>query len=254
MDMEMQFPGDRRDARVRSRRNVGELERLGIRGGRDGSDAVRPEPAAPGGMALAIMGATAGQARRDRPLRAIDEALDLNTASTAGDTRRALGGRAGSQVHEAITVNRPASELYRFWRTLENLPRFMQHVTSVERVSETVSRWRARGPRNAVVEWQAEIINDVPNELIAWRSLDGSDIVSAGSVHFADAGADRGTTIRVKLQYSPPGGRSERRWRGCSGRTPPSQIREDLRRFKQLLEAGEIATDGTCALTAASPS
>ena len=204
-------------------------------------------------MALAIMGALLVR-RGAIGHCVIDEALDLNTASTSGDTRRALGGRAGSQVHEAITVNRPASELYHFWRTLQNLPRFMQHVTSVERVSETVSRWRAQGPRNSVVEWQAEIINDVPNELIAWRSLDGSDIVSAGSVHFVDAGASLGTTIRVKLQYSPPGGKIGTAVARVLGQDAAVQIREDLRRFKQLFEAGEVATDGMGARTAAPPS
>ena len=203
-------------------------------------------------MALAIMGALL-VARRDRATAVSTKRSTSTPPRPSGDTRRALGGRAGSQVHEAITVNRPASELYRFWRTLDNLPRFMQHVSSVERVSDTVSRWSARGPRNVVVEWPAEIINDVPNELIAWRSLDGSAIVSAGSVHFDDAGADRGTTIRVKLQYSPPGGKIGTAVARLLGQDAAVQIREDLRRFKQLLEAGEIATDERAA-TAASPS
>ena len=118
----------------------------------------------------------------------IYELLGLNTAGTGDDTRRALGGTAGVIVEESVTINRPISELYRFWRNLENLPRFMSHLESVERITDTLSRWRAKGPAGSDVEWNAEIINEVPDQVIGWRSIEGSDVVSAGSVNFDEAG------------------------------------------------------------------
>jgi len=141
-----------------------------------------------------------------------------------------------------IVINRPVEELYRFWRNLENLPQFMPHLESVDRVTDTLSRWRARGPGGKIVEWNAEIINEVPNQVIGWRSIEGSDVVSAGSVHFDDAGPGRGTHVRVRMQYSPPGGKIGAAVARLLGRDAATEIREDLRRFKQLLETGEVPT------------
>ncbi len=169
------------------------------------------------------------------------EMLGLNTAD-GDDTRRALGGRAGTHVEESVTINRPVEELYRFWRNLENLPQFMHHLESVERVTDTLSRWRAAGPGGSTIEWNAEIINEVPNKVIGWRSIEGSDVVSAGSVNFEDAGPGRGTRVRVHLQYSPPGGKVGAALARLLGRDAGTEIREDLRRFKQLIEAGEVPT------------
>ena len=239
--MEMQFPGDSRDARVRSRRNMSELERWGSLAAGTALTLYGLSRRRPGGLVLAIFGGLLIR-RGARGHCDIYEALDLNTASTSSDTRRALSGKAGSHVEEATIVNRPAAELYRFWRSLENLPRFMQHLESVEVISETLSRWRAMGPGGAIVEWTAEIINEVPNRLIAWRSLEGSDVISAGSVHFDDAGNGRGTRIRVRLQYSPPGGKIGAAVVRLLGRDAATEIREDLRQFKQVLDAGEAAT------------
>jgi len=241
MDMEMQFPGDSRDAGVRSRRNMSELERWGSLAAGTALTLYGLSRRRPGGLVLAIFGGLLIR-RGARGHCDIYEALDLNTASTSSDTRRALSGKAGSHVEEAIIVHRPAAELYRFWRSLENLPRFMQHLESVEVISETLSRWRARGPGGAIVEWNAEIINEVPNRLIAWRSLEGSDVISAGSVHFDDAGDHGGTRIRVRLQYSPPGGKIGAAVVRLLGRDAATEIREDLRQFKQVLDAGEAAT------------
>lgn len=240
--MEMLFPGDSRDARVRSRRNMSELERWGSVAAGTALTLYGLSRRRPGGVVLAIFGGLLIR-RGAKGHCDIYEALDLNTASTSSDTRRALSGKAGSHVEEAVTVNRPAAELYQFWRSLENLPSFMQHLESVEVISETLSRWRAKGPGGAIVEWNAEIINEVPNRLIAWRSLDGSDVASAGSVHFDNAGDDRGTRIRVRLQYSPPGGKIGTAVVKLLGRDAATEIREDLRRFKQLLDAGEVAND-----------
>jgi uncharacterized membrane protein len=242
MDMEMQFPDDGRDVRVHSRRNISEIERWASLAAGTALTLYGLSRRRPGGFMLAVFG---GLLMRRGALGHCDvyEALDLNTASTYGDTRRALSGKGGSHVEESVTVNRSAPELYRFWRGLESLPRFMQHLESVERISETLSRWRAKGPGGAAIEWNAEIINDVPNQLIAWRSIEGSDVVSAGSVHFEEAGGgNRGTRIRVRLQYSPPGGKAGTAVAKLLGRDAATEIREDLRRFKQLLEAGEAAT------------
>lgn len=165
--------------------------------------------------------------------------LGVSTAGT--DTRAALGGRRGVQVEETVVINRPVEELYRFWRNLENLPRFMTHLESVERLTDTLSRWRAKGPAGSHVEWNAEIINEVPNQVIGWRSIEGSDVVSAGSVNFDQTG--RGTRVRVRLQYSPPGGKIGDALARLLGRDAASEIRHDLRRFKQLVESGEIRTN-----------
>jgi uncharacterized membrane protein len=162
----------------------------------------------------------------------------IGTAAGAGDSRQALSGPRGVLVEESVTINRPVEELYRFWRNLENLPRFMRHLQSVERVTDTLSRWRASGPAGADVEWNAEIINEVPNRVIAWRSLEGSDVVSAGSVNFEGGGAGRGTRVRVRLQYSPPGGKVGATIARLMGRDAASEIRDDLQQLKQLLEGG----------------
>jgi uncharacterized membrane protein len=118
----------------------------------------------------------------------------------------------------------------------------MPHLEKVERLEDGRTRWYARGPGGYRVSWEAEIINEVPNRLIAWRSVGKSDVSTAGSVHFDDAGESRGTRVRVHLQYSPPGGKAGAAVAKLFGRDAATQIREDLRKFKQLLEAGEIAT------------
>jgi uncharacterized membrane protein len=167
------------------------------------------------------------------------ELFDINTARS-GNTRTALGGSAGINVQESVTIARTPQELYRFWRNLENLPRFMGHLTSVERVTDTISRWRAQGPAGTIVEWNAEVINDVPNKILAWISLKGSDVVSAGSVNFEPAAGGRSTHVRVHLQYSPPAGKLGAAVARLMGADPATEIREDLNRFKQMIEAGQM--------------
>jgi uncharacterized membrane protein len=161
------------------------------------------------------------------------------------DTREALGGPRGVHVKESITIGKPVAEMFAFWRQLDNLPRFMRHLKSVRVVDERRSHWVAKAPAGMTVSWDAEIHNEVPNQIIAWRSLPGADVVSAGAVNFADAGPDRGTRVTVHLQYDPPGGKLGAWFATLFGEEPSQQIREDLRRLKQLLEAGEaLTTDG----------
>lgn len=156
------------------------------------------------------------------------------------DTRVALSGDRGIHVRESIRLEVPVEAVYRFWRQLSNLPRFMTHLKNVRELDETHSIWIACGPGDVEVEWDAEIVNDVPNEVIGWRSLPGSDIATAGSVRFSTVRQGRSTELSVHLQYAAPGGHAGRLLALVLGRDPESMIREDLRRVKQLLEAGEI--------------
>lgn len=160
------------------------------------------------------------------------------TADRDSDTRQRLGGPAGIHVEEAVIVNKPVTEVFRFWRNFENLPTFMKHLESVAQREAGISHWVARGPAGTTVEWDARIINELDNKLIGWQSLEGSTISTAGSVNFRET--PRGTEVRVHLQYSPPAGRLGGAVAWLFGEEPSSQIREDLRRFKELLETGEI--------------
>jgi len=169
-------------------------------------------------------------------------AAGINTANDREGTREALGGAGGTAVEEVVTINASADGLFEFWRKLDQLPRFMDHLVSVNQVDERRSHWVAKAPGRRTVEWDAEIINEIPGELIGWRTLDGADVVSAGSVRFKVAAANRGTEVRVRLQYDPPAGKVGATVAWLLGHEPSQTIREDLRRFKQLMETGEIAT------------
>ena len=239
--MDVEFPGDVQERRVRDGRNLGDAERWSSMAAGLGLVAYGLSRRRTSGWMVAGFGALLFQRGVSGHCRTY-ELLGINTAGTGEDTRRALGGSAGVIVDESVTINQPIELLYRFWRNLENLPRFMRHLESVERITDTLSRWRAGGPGGTTVEWNAEIINEVPNQVIGWRSIEDSDVVSAGSVHFADAGPGRGTRVRVRLQYSPPGGKVGAAVAKLLGRDPSSEIREDLRQFKQIVEGGEVPT------------
>jgi uncharacterized membrane protein len=156
------------------------------------------------------------------------------------EVRGALGADRGIHVREAVRIERPVEEVYRFWRRLENLPRFMRNLERVTELSATKSHWVAKGPAGVRVEWDAEIINDVENKVIGWRSLPDADVVTAGSVNFDAVRDGKSTQISVHLQYAPPAGRVGSMVATLMGREPSQTIREDLRRLKQVLEAGEI--------------
>jgi len=160
---------------------------------------------------------------------------------TSDDTRVALAGEKGTPVDVAVTIARPHDELYRFWRQLDNLPKFMPHLVSVTDLGNNRSHWVAMAIRSRTVEWDAEIINDNPNELIGWRTLAGADVVSAGSVRFKPNGKGE-TEVHVHLQYDPPAGKMGAVVAWMFGDEPSQTIREDLRRFKALMETGEVPT------------
>jgi uncharacterized membrane protein len=146
------------------------------------------------------------------------------------------------RVDHAVTINKPVEELYRFWRDFENLPKIMSHLESVTVQDDKRSHWVASAPLGKKVEWDAEIINEEPNRLIAWRSVGDADVESAGSVRFEKAPADRGTEVHVKLEYMPPGGIAGAMVAKVFQEEPNQQVRDDLRRLKQMFEAGEVAT------------
>ena len=161
-------------------------------------------------------------------------AAGINTAHD--DTREALSGARGVHAEAEVTIARPPSELYAFWRRLENLPEVMTHLVSVRKMDDRRSRWVAKAPMGSTVEWDAEIINEVPNQVIGWRSLEGSTVVTAGSVNFDELPGAAGTRLSVKLQYDPPGGKLGSWVAWLFGEEPNIQIREDLERFREAME------------------
>jgi uncharacterized membrane protein len=148
----------------------------------------------------------------------------------------------GVPVEKSLIINRSPEECYRFWRSLENLPRFMQHLEAVQVIDEKRSHWIAKAPAGTKVEWDAEITEDRPNQMLAWRSLDGADVPNSGTVRFEPAPSERGAILRVSMQYDPPAGRLGATIAKLFGEEPQQQVNDDLRRFKQLLETGEIPT------------
>jgi uncharacterized membrane protein len=141
---------------------------------------------------------------------------------------------------KSVTINRPPEEVYRFWRDFQNLPRFMQHLESVQVIDEKRSRWVAKAPAGMTVEWDAEITEDRPNEMIAWRSLEGAEVENSGFVRFALAPGNRGTEVKVEINYNPPGGVFGIGIAKLFGEEPEQQIKGDLARFKQVMEIGEV--------------
>jgi uncharacterized membrane protein len=154
-------------------------------------------------------------------------------------------GGTGKAVSRGVTIHRPVEEVYRFLRDLENLPKHSQHLHSVVRKGKR-SHWVAKAPAGQVLEWDAEIVEEVTNVLLSWRSLASSDIRNSGSVRFSSAPGDRGTEVRVELRYDPPAGTPGATMAKLFGEEPERQLRDDLRRFKQVLETGEVVrSDGS---------
>jgi uncharacterized membrane protein len=150
-------------------------------------------------------------------------------------------GNLGIKIDRSIDVNRPPERVYAFWRQLENLPRILSNVESVRTVNDTRSHWTVKTVAGATVEWDADIINDNPNELIAWRSIPGASVMHAGSVRFERIHDGRGTRIHVSLQYDPPGGEIGHAVASLLSADAGTQVAQDLKNFQQALEAGHIA-------------
>ncbi|HKG92815.1 MAG TPA: SRPBCC family protein [Gemmatimonadaceae bacterium] len=200
------------------------------------------------GAAVAVLGAALVQ-RGVTGHCAVYGALGIDTAEEEGGFLEQKHGPAAVldaskavKVERTVTIDHPAADLYRFWRNLENLPAIMDHLESVTVLDERRSRWKARAPAGQSVEWEAEIINEIPGELLAWKSVNDATVPNAGSVHFRPAPGGRGTELKVVLEYQPPAGRLGALVAKMFGQEPDVQVREDLRRFKQTVEAGEIPT------------
>ncbi len=152
------------------------------------------------------------------------------------------GETADDLASYALTIACPRDQLYAMWRDFSGLPSFMENVVSVTRQGDGVSHWAVKAPGGGTVEWDARILADEPGRRIAWQSLPGADVDNAGEVRFDDAPGGRGTVVRVRIDYDPPAGAIGRIVAKMFQREPQIQARRDLRRFKQLMETGEIAT------------
>lgn len=198
-----------------------------------------------GGGAMVLMGL------RQRSLRGVLTALAGGSLAYHGATSEkslpeTIGDAAGVnksiKVEKTVTINKPAEELYNFWHNFENLPTFMKHLQSVKVIDAKRSHWIISAPMGQTVEWDADIIGDIPNQMIAWASVEGADVENSGFVRFQPAPADRGTEVKVVIEYSIPGGAVTAALARLFGEEPEQQVGDELRRFKQLMEAGEIAT------------
>ena len=195
----------------------------------------KPQATTRAGVAVALAGGALGIAAYGAYRRAQGDQGHREHASVEHGT--------GEKSVNVVTINKPAAELYRYWRDFANLPRFMQHLEAVQDLGEGRSHWQAKAPLGQSVEWDARIINDVEDELIAWQSTEDAQIANAGSVRFTPAPFERGTEVRVTLSYTPPAGKVGAAIANLLGEEPGRQVSDDLRRFKQLLETGELPTN-----------
>ncbi len=170
------------------------------------------------------------------------QGLHIDTSQRNRQNATSVAHNQGIKVVRAVTIQKSPEALYRYWRNFENLPRFMQHLQSVSVKDITHSHWIAKAPAGREVAWDAEIINEKEDKLIAWRSVGNADIDNAGSVHFTPAPGGRGTVVKVVLEYNPPAGQAGKLVAKLFGEEPDTQVREDLRHFKEIMEAGEIPT------------
>jgi uncharacterized membrane protein len=171
-------------------------------------------------------------------------ALDVMAARTLSKQPRTVANEGADKgivrTKRSLTVNKSPEECYAFWRDFQKLPQFMRHLESVEIIDERRSHWKAKAPAGASVEWDAETIDDRPNELISWRSTEDADVYNAGTVRFERAPGGRGTEVRVDLEYKPPLGKLGSKVAMLFREEPGQQVMDDLRHFKQVMETGEI--------------
>lgn len=168
------------------------------------------------------------------PSAAVDAATDnLVDAPNQG---------ADTLIGRTVTINRPRTELYAYWRDFTRLPTFMENVEQVEVLDGKRSRWVVKAPGGKTVAWTSAITEEVDGEMIAWASEDGADVSNSGRIDFRDAQGDRGTIVTATILYDPPAGIIGKVIATMFQREPAIQARRDLRRFKQLMETGEIAT------------
>ncbi|MEG3438721.1 SRPBCC family protein [Pannus brasiliensis CCIBt3594] len=220
-------------------------DRSGISPRREGNEPAEIERWASliGGGALVLTGLRQGSLRGALTAIAGGGLLyqGLTHQSTIERAKEAIGAANTIKVEKTVTIDRTPAELYTFWRDFERLPTFLKHIKSITVLNDRRSRWVATAPLQDV-EWEAEILKDETNHLIAWASVEGSQIDNSGFIRFQPATGDRGTEVKLVLEYSPAGGAIANTIAKLFGESPEQQIGDDLRRFKQLMEAGEIAT------------
>jgi len=193
------------------------------------------------GAALTTEGSQPGRVAGAAAAVAGVTALDI-LCSRQYSTGGALDRSHAMRIARSITVSSSPEECYRWWRDFTNLPRVLSHIESVEITSDRRSHWVLKGTAGKNLEWDSEVTTDEPGKVIAWHALEGADIENSGSVHFEPAPAGRGTILRVAFHYCPPGGRLGGLFARLLGQEPELELAKDLRRLKQLLETGEIAT------------
>lgn len=220
--------------------NVGQVERWACAVGGGALAIYGVTRGSLGGIALALLGAALVQRGVSGHCN-VYEAMSFSTAEGVGlrnSENVSVPAERGTKVEKSVSINRPAAELYGFWRNFENLPRFMSHLESVTVTGGDRSHWVAKAPGGTSVEWDAEVYNEKDGELIAWRTLEGSQVASAGSVRFETTPDGKSTLVRVSLKYDPPGGKLGSLVARLFGENPDQQIDEDLGRFKLLMESG----------------
>ena len=190
---------------------------------------------------LASLGAaaTSPNAKKGRLAFATANVLAV-TALDVICAKQLSNGNHGIHAKGSCIVNREPEEVYSFWRNFENFPRFMRHVESVQDLGDGRSHWVVKGPAGMTVEWDAMTVADDPGTVITWRSLENADVDNAGAVRFERAPGGRGTIVRVNLEYNPVGGVLGATVAKLFGEEPEQQLDDDLRRFKQILEIGEV--------------
>ncbi|WP_260929170.1 SRPBCC family protein [Novosphingobium sp. 9] len=174
--------------------------------------------------------------RDDAPPATIKHASAMQNA-----VRESASGERGTLIACSVTINRSRDDLYRFWRHFPNLTKFMENVRRIDVEDDRTSHWVVTGPAGMTVEWDAEIVQDLPGEALAWVSTNSSDVSNSGRVEFSDAGG-RGTVVTATILYKPPAGFVGKLVAKLFQREPGTQTRRDLRRLKQLMETGEVAT------------
>jgi len=191
------------------------------------------------GVALAVLGAE--MVRRALTGHSyMYEWIGVRTAPKGqGAETTAVPYELGIRVDQIIVIDLPRAEVYRFWRKLDNLARFMENVESVREIDANTSHWIVKGPAGRHVEWDAVIHNEIPNELLAWRTIPGAGVDHAGTITFRDAPGGR-TELTVELQYNPPAGTLGAAFAALWGKEPGMQIEKDLRRLKRILENGDF--------------
>ena len=220
--------------------NVPQPERIGSLAAGAGLAAYGLSRRSLGGVLLALLG---GALIKRGVTGHCEMYAALGVNSRQLNTERGVPGNKGIKVIKSVVVSRPAQEVYHYWRKLENLAQFMNHVKSVTQIDERRSTWVVKGPMGSDLEWTAQIITDRAGELISWESLPGAEVQNAGSVRFETVGDGR-TEVRVSLQYQPPAGVLGATVAKLFGEAPEQQLEEDLARFKNIIEADAVAAVG----------